>query len=149
MPLTEKELIFFFGPDQGTKLSGSFVQEGSSPSLASATLTGRLDLSAGGTIKRKSEVLTATGTVIGDSQPITGNLVRASGALNAGIQLPPFEDGDSMIIFNIGANALNLYPSSASTQVNGGGAGVPFSLTAGKAYIAQNFGGDWFMLQVN
>lgn len=73
--------------------------------------------------------LTATGTVITDALDLTADTnVLATVASGTGVQLPSCEVGDSVEIYNGGANAVKVYPDTAANQVNGLPAGTAFLL---------------------
>ncbi len=73
--------------------------------------------------------LTAAGTVIGDALDLTADTnVISTCASGAGVQLPSCEIGDSVEVYNGGANACKVYPDSTSNQVNGLPAGTAFLL---------------------
>ena len=72
--------------------------------------------------------LTAAGTVITDALDLTAD-TNAIGtcASGAGVQLPPTEIGDSVEVYNGGANACTVYPDTSTSQING--------LTAGNGFL--------------
>ena len=73
--------------------------------------------------------LSAAGTVITDALDLTADTnVISTCASGAGVQLPACEIGDSVEIYNGGANACKVYPDSSSSQVNGLVAGTAFLL---------------------
>lgn len=73
--------------------------------------------------------LTAAGTTITDALDLTADTnVIGTCASGAGVQVPACEIGDSVEIFNGGANACKVYPDSASAQFNALGAGNSFQL---------------------
>ena len=73
--------------------------------------------------------LTAAGTVITDALDLVAD-VNAIGtcASGAGVQLPSGEVGDSLYVYNGGANACKVYPDSSSNQINQLSAGSAMSL---------------------
>lgn len=72
--------------------------------------------------------LTAAGTVIGDALDLNADTnVIGTCASGAGVQLPSAEIGDSVEVYNGGANACKVYPDASANQVNG--------LTAGSAFL--------------
>jgi len=73
--------------------------------------------------------ITASGTVIGDAFDLTGdvNLIATCGS-GAGVQLPSCEVGDSLVVYNGGANACKVYPDSSSAQINQIAAGGAMTL---------------------
>jgi len=73
--------------------------------------------------------LTAAGTVIGDALDLLADTnVISTCAAGAGVQLPSCEVGDSIEIYNGGANACKVYPDTSSVQVNSLPAGTAFLL---------------------
>lgn len=73
--------------------------------------------------------LTATGTTIADALALNAdtNLISTT-ASNTGVKVPSCEVGDSVEIYNGGANSLKVYPDTTSVQFNALGNGVAFSL---------------------
>lgn len=73
--------------------------------------------------------LTAAGTVITDALDLTADTnVIGTCASGAGVQVPSAEIGDSVEIYNGGANACKVYPDSTSVQFNSLGVGNAFNL---------------------
>ena len=73
--------------------------------------------------------LTAAGTTITDALDLTADTnVIGTCASGAGVQVPACEIGDSVEIFNGGANACKVYPDTTSAQFNSLGAGNSFQL---------------------
>lgn len=91
--------------------------------------------------------LTATGSAIGDALQLTSfvNVVGTT-ALNTGVKLSAnWPVGQVGFVQNNGANALNLFPPSASISINGGtlGAAVTIAAAAGNIIVrlsATDFG---------
>ena len=76
--------------------------------------------------------LTATGTTIADALQLTRlqNFIGTT-ALNTGVKLPSqWPIGAFGIVFNGGANPVNLFPPSASININGGSAGAAVTIAA-------------------
>ncbi len=73
--------------------------------------------------------LTAAGTTIADALDLFAdtNLIATCGS-GAGVQVPSCEVGDSVEIYNGGANTCKVYPDTSSVQFNSLTAGVAFSL---------------------
>ena len=72
--------------------------------------------------------LTAAGTVIGDALDLTADTnVIGTCASGAGVQLPAAGIGDSVEVYNGGANACAVYPDGSTIQING--------LTAGSGFL--------------
>ena len=73
--------------------------------------------------------LTAAGTTISDALDLTADTnVISTCASGAGVQVPSSEIGDSVEIYNGGANACKVYPDTSSVQFNSLPAGTAFSL---------------------
>lgn len=73
--------------------------------------------------------LTATGTVITDALDLLADTnVLGTVASGTGVQLPSCEIGDSVEIYNGGANAVKVYPDATGNQVNSLSAGTAFLL---------------------
>jgi hypothetical protein len=78
--------------------------------------------------------LTAAGTVIGDALDLTADTnVIGTAAASSGVQLPASELGDSVEIYNGGANAVTVYPDTTSSTINGLSAGSGFPLATNTA----------------
>ena len=80
--------------------------------------------------------ITAAGTVITDAFDLVAD-VNAIGtcASGAGVQLPSCEIGDSLWVYNGGANTLKVYPDSSSAQINQIAAGGAMNLAVSTAAI--------------
>lgn len=78
--------------------------------------------------------LTATGTVITDAFDMVADVnVFGTVSSGTGAQLPSCELGDTLWVYNGGANTLKVYPDSSSAQIN--------QITAGSAMtLAPNTG---------
>ena len=73
--------------------------------------------------------LTAAGTTISDALDLNADTnVIGTAASGSGVQLPACESGDSVEIYNGGANACTVYPDGATSQINGLSAGSGFLL---------------------
>ena len=73
--------------------------------------------------------LTATGTTLGTALAITADTaVFGTVGSGTGASLPATEIGDSVEIYNGGANALTVYPDASNVQINALTAGNGFSL---------------------
>ena len=73
--------------------------------------------------------LTAAGTTISDALDLNADTnVIGTAASGSGVQLPACENGDSVEIYNGGANACTVYPDGATSQINGLSAGSGFLL---------------------
>ena len=80
--------------------------------------------------------LAATGTTNADALQLNAAINNVTTtALNTGVKLPPTEVGGSVVVANLGANALLVYPAALSqinalTVTTGG-----FSVGAGKVAV--------------
>lgn len=75
--------------------------------------------------------LVATGTVITDALNLTsGSNEFTTVASGTGAQLGDISIGGSVLVRNGGANALKVYPHSATGLINGGTAGASVSIAA-------------------
>lgn len=87
-----------------------------------------------GVTRSSATGLTATGTVIGDALQLTAfNSVIGTTAASTGVKLPSlWPVGGVGFVDNRGANALNLFPPSATERINGGtlGAAVTIAVAA-------------------
>jgi hypothetical protein len=91
--------------------------------------------------------LTAAGTTITDALQLSKfNNIISTTAASTGVKLPSqWPIGQIGFVQNNGANALNLFPPSATTSINGGtvGAAVTIAAAAGNLIIrnsATDFG---------
>ena len=89
--------------------------------------------------------LTAAGTVITDALYLTADTnVIGTCASGAGVQVPACELGDSVEIYNGGANACKVYPDSADAQFNALGNGNAFLLaTATSCFVRKITSTRW------
>lgn len=85
------------------------------------------DISRGGTSAGQAQAingavatgLTAAGTAIGDALDLNATVnVVSTVAAGAGVQLYSMQVGDEMEVYNGGANALLVYPDSATVAIN-------------------------------
>ena len=84
--------------------------------------------------------ISAAGTVITDATDLTASVnVVTTAAASSGVQLQNGEVGDSVHILNLGANAVTVYPDSASNQINALSAGAGFLLAANTAVTLKKF----------
>lgn len=92
--------------------------------------------------------LTAAGTVIGDALVLV-SLVNVVGttASGTGVQLPSATPiGQSVIVQNNGANALNVWPHSESGTLNGGSAGAAVTCAAAAGNVCTRLSStDWLV----
>jgi hypothetical protein len=94
-----------------------------------------------------SLALTATGTVIGDALALVSlvNVVSTTAA-STGVKLPDAPIGSQVIVQNNGANALNVWPHSASGTLNGGSAGAAVTSAAAAGCVCTRLSStDWLV----
>ena len=85
-----------------------------------------------------SATVTAAGTIITDATDLTASMtVITTAAASTGVQLYNGEIGDSQEILNLGANAVKVYPDSASNSINQLGAGSAFSLAPNTSCVVR------------
>ena len=78
--------------------------------------------------------LTAAGTTLATALDLTADTnVLGTVAASSGVSLPACEIGDSLEIYNGGANACTVYPNTSSEQINGLVAGNGFLLATNTA----------------
>lgn len=69
--------------------------------------------------------VSAAGTVITDATDLTAsNNYVSTVAASTGVQLPSVPLGDSVDVYNGGANALKVYPHASTGTINSAAAGV-------------------------
>ena len=72
--------------------------------------------------------LVAAGTTLGTALALTADTcVLGTVASGTGVSLPSGEIGDSIEIYNGGANSVTVYPATSSEQIN--------ALTAGNGFL--------------
>lgn len=94
--------------------------------------------------------LTATGTTIADALALTSfiNLVGTT-ATSTGVKLPDAPVGTIVVVQNNGANALNVFPHSATGTLNGGSAGAAVTCAAAAGNICiRRSTTDWIVYVV-
>lgn len=80
----------------------------------------------GGQVKT---AISAAGTVITDATDLSQSInVIGTAAANSGVQLPAMNAGESMIVYNGGANPVKVYPGSSSITINQLSAGAAHTL---------------------
>ena len=107
----------------------------------------RLEEPVSAPARKVSLALTATGSAIGDALQLT-SFVHTVGtaAASTGVKLAStWPIGQFGLVQNNGANALNLYPPTASIKINGGTDGAAVTIAAAAAnlivrYSATDFG---------
>lgn len=72
-----------------------------------------------------NSAVTAAGTVITDATDlVASNNYISTAAASSGVQLPSVPLGDSLCVYNGGANAVKVYPHSSTGTINAGSAGA-------------------------
>ena len=75
--------------------------------------------------------LTAAGTTIADALQLTARFNQVgTAASGTGVKLPDAEIGEVVVVQNLGANNLEVYPHSASGVLNAASAGGAITLAA-------------------
>lgn len=78
-----------------------------------------------------SATVSAAGTIITDATDLTALVNNVTTvAASTGVQLPAVAIGTQVLVRNSGANALNVFPDSATIKINGGTDGAAVSLAA-------------------
>ena len=74
--------------------------------------------------------ITAAGTTLATATPLNSNLnVVTTAAASTGVSLPAgVQAGEVVFVHNAGANALAVYPATATGTIAGGSAGAAVSL---------------------
>lgn len=69
--------------------------------------------------------VSAAGTVITDATDlVASNNYISTAAASSGVQLPSVPLGDSLDVFNGGANPVQVYPHASTATINAGSAGA-------------------------
>lgn len=95
---------------------------------------------AGAVVGSVSNNLTATGSTQGTALALTASLnVVTTTAASTGVLLPPMQAGDDVLVTNLGASSLSVYPRTGGT-IQGGSANAAFAVAAGKTarFIARD-----------
>lgn len=89
--------------------------------------------------------LTAAGTTISDALALTKLVnVVTTAAASTGVKLPDAPIGQMVTVQNNGANAINVFPHSASGTINAGSAGAAVTTaSAAGAICIRNSSTDW------
>ena len=89
--------------------------------------------------------LTAAGTTISDALALTSLVnVVTTAAASTGVKLPDAPIGQMVTVQNNGANAINVFPHSASGTINAGSAGAAVTTaSAAGAICIRNSSTDW------
>lgn len=118
---------------------------GTAPALADVIANENASSSTGRTV---STGLTATGTTIADALQLVSVInVVGTAAASTGVKLPPnIPIGGLVVVQNNGANALNVFPHTASGTLNGGSAGAAVTTAAAAgALIFRLSATDWYV----
>lgn len=103
---------------------------------SSSALNVNVPLTLNDTIRQNVAQLAAAGTVIGTATDVTANInevTSATGGVATGIRLVAIS-GLKTTVINSTATTINVYPNnSGASQIDGGGVGVPVTVTAGKS----------------
>jgi hypothetical protein len=95
------------------------------------------------------DALAATGSVQADALALPSDMnVMTSVGAGTGVRLPAIpQPGDEVLVANLGANALSVYPAPGAT-IEGGATNSPFSLPVGAAaeFIARKGSSNWIVL---
>lgn len=97
-----------------------------------------------------TNAITAAGTTNADATQLNSAINNVTTtALNTGVKLPPTEVGGSVLVANLGANALLVYPAALSqinalTVTTGG-----FSVAAGKVATFTGVSGTVLVAQLS
>lgn len=84
--------------------------------------------------------VSAAGTTITTATDLTASVnVVTTAAASSGVQLPNCQIGDEVEILNLGANAVTVYPDTASNQINALSAGSGFLLATNTAVKLKKF----------
>ena len=76
--------------------------------------------------------LTAAGASLAKALQLTNDYNEVLNGSGAGVLLSALQPGQSQLVFNGTGGSVNVYPATASGQINGLGNGTAFSLTNGK-----------------
>jgi len=117
----------------GTTLNASVVNSSltSVGTLTSLSVSGNETVS-GNLIRSVQTGISAAGATLATATDLTKDFnVVSTVAAGTGVSLMPTTGGMSIIVVNTGANALNVYPDSASAQIDSLGVGTAFSLPVG------------------
>lgn len=72
-----------------------------------------------------NSAVSAAGTVITDATDLdASNNYISTAAASSGVQLPSVPLGDSVLVYNGGANPVKVYPPDTSSTINSASAGV-------------------------
>lgn len=95
--------------------------------------------------------LTATGTNLATALQLVSFVnVVATTAVNTGVKLPSNTPiGQTVIVNNDGANALNVYPPDATGTLNGGTAGDPVSCASAGNMCVRTSSTSWLVYSLD
>lgn len=78
----------------------------------------------------------ATQTLVGATKLIAKlNVVATSAASGNAVALPALNPGQSVVVFNDGANPISVFPAAAGVAIDGGSAGASVALANAKRCI--------------
>lgn len=102
-----------------------------------AAIMSLLDVTNAPAVNYSTTSLTATGTTIADALQLTGFYSNVGTvAASTGVKLPSaWPIGRMGIVYNGGANALNLFPPTSSDTLLGKSAGAAVTIAAGAANL--------------
>lgn len=93
--------------------------------------------------------LTAAGTVIGDALDLLSTVnVITTAAAGTGVQLPSMMIGDTVEVYNNGANAIKVYPDQTTVAINqlSVAAGMTLNTNTGAIFRKTSATQIWAML---
>lgn len=123
------------GSDYDARLISSTDTTGNHFNIINTDITVQ-DMNAGSISVNTSENLTASGTDLGSALGLTGqfNVVTTVDA-NTGVRVQTGRVGEAIKIYNRGANTLNVYPDSSTSQIETLSAGSPITLATNSSMI--------------
>lgn len=105
--------------------------------MDSQHLGGLSALQAQSVLGQSAKNLVGAGTTQNGATPLSvGSMHFSTVGASTGARLPPMNAGESVVLFNSGANALTVYPDFGAA-INGLSANAGFSVAAGKGAIFQ------------
>jgi hypothetical protein len=125
--------------DGDLEVLGSITAEdGVLPVDGNLTVNGTLTVGAGYSVAQSvASAVTAAGTTITDAFQLAAVYNRVTTvAASTGVKLWTPAIGSAIWVQNLGASNLNVYPPTASGNINGLGAGTPVTLAAASDGIA-------------
>lgn len=96
---------------------------------------GASPLFAGAIVGDVADSLTAAGSSQGTALKLNAVVnVVTTAAASTGVQLPPMQTGDSVVVVNLGANSLSVYPLTGGA-IQSGAANAAFAVASGKSAV--------------